>query len=133
MQNEQIDNNNEKKRRNKPTKAQRYKKERENIIKELLKLMKITCENDGILLCDLEKNDEIKEYIKSQVENIRIYFRCGTLNFFVKQHNQNVSEISLLKSIFKDENYEIVSKKKVLTIDDKKKHLTYFKFIKKNC
>lgn len=43
-------------------------------------------------------------------------YKCGTWNYFVKQHTkegEELSEICLLKSIFKNEKYELISKRTV--------------------
>ena len=42
-------------------------------------------------------------------------YKCGTWNYFVKQHTkegEEPSEIGLMKSIFKSEKFELVSKMK---------------------
>jgi len=126
------DISNEKKRRNKLTKAQQYKEERQKIVLELEKLMGLTENNRGILLYDLEHNEQLKEYLKEQIDNIKKYYKCGTWNYFVNQHTkegEQLSEISLLKAIFKDDRYEIISRKKIKTIDNIKKHMTNLIFL----
>lgn len=109
------DSSGEKRKRNKLTKAQQFKEERQKIVLELEKLMGLTESNRGILLYDLEHNEKLKEYLKEQVDNIKKYYKYGTRNYFVNQYTkegEQLSEISLLKAIFKDENYEIISKRK---------------------
>ncbi len=67
--NDNISNNNtseenkssEKRTRNRPSKREKYKVEREELIKELEKRMGLTEENRGVLLYDLEKNEELKD------------------------------------------------------------------------
>jgi hypothetical protein len=125
--------NNSKKTRNKPTKAQIYKEERTVIILELEKLMGLNVKNGGVLLHDLEHNIELRAYLKENVMNIKKYYKCGTWNYFVNQHTKEgeaLSEISLLRAIFKDENYEIISRKKIKLIDGIKKHMTNLIFLK---
>ena len=112
--------------------AQQYKEEREKLVLELEKLMGLTENNRGILLYDLEHNEQLKEYLKQQIVNIKKYYKCGTWNYFVNQHTkegEQLSEISLLKAIFMDDGYEIISRKKIKTIDNIKKHMTNFIFL----
>ena len=109
------DSSNEKRKRNKLTKAQQFKEERQNLVLELEKLMGLTESNRGILLYDLEHNEKLKDYLKEQIDNIKKYYKCGTWNYFVNQHTkegEQLSEISLLKAIFKDNSYEIISRRK---------------------
>jgi hypothetical protein len=129
------DSSKEKRKRNKLTKAQQFKEERQKLVLELEKLMGLTESNRGILLYDLEHNEKLKDYLKEQVENIKKYYKCGTWNYFVNQHTkegEQLSEISLLKAIFKDDSYEIISRKKIKTIGDTKKHMTNLIFLNLN-
>jgi hypothetical protein len=103
------------KKRKKLTKAQQYKEERQKLILELEKIMGLTDCNRGILLYNLEHNEKLKEYLKEQIANIKKFYKCGMWNYFVNQHTKEgdrISEISLLKAIFKDDGYEIISKRK---------------------
>ena len=52
----------EKRTRNRPSKAERFSEEREELLKELEKLMGLTEEVRGVLLYDLEHNEELKSY-----------------------------------------------------------------------
>ena len=111
-----INNNckREKRTRNRPSKAKRYTEEREELIKELEIKMGLTEEIRGVLLYDLEHNNELKEYLKEKIGEIKKLYKCGCWNFFVKQHTkegEEPSEICLLKSIFKDEKYKLISKR----------------------
>lgn len=125
--------NERKKTRNKPTKAQQFKEERKKIVLELENLIGLTENNRGILLHDLGKNEKLKEYLKEIVADVKKFYKCGTWNYFVNQHTkegEELSEICLLRSIFKDEKYEIISRKKIKTIDNCKKHMTNLIFFK---
>jgi len=127
-----LNSSNERKR-NKPTKALIYKEERKNIIDNLERLMQLNDTIRSVLLCDLEKNIELKKYLREQVQNVKKYYKCGTWNYFVNQHTkegEEISEISLLRAIFKDENYEIISRKKIKWVDGVKKHMTNLIFLK---
>ncbi len=70
------DNTNEnnkrvKRTRNRPSKAERFSEEREELIKELEKMMGLTEEVRGVLLYDLNRNEELKEYLKNKIPEIR--------------------------------------------------------------
>ena len=132
-ENNSNSSNNSKKTRNKPTKAQIYKEERRKIILELEKLIGLNEINRGVLLYNLEHNKQLKEYLKQNIPDIKKYYKCGTWNYFVNQHTkegEEISEISLLRAIFKDENYEIISRKKIKLMDGIKKHMTNLIFLK---
>ena len=133
-ENNSNSSNNSKKTRNKPTKAQIYKEERRKIILELEKLIGLNEINRGVLLYNLEHNKQLKEYLKQNIPDIKKYYKCGTWNYFVNQHTkegEELSEISLLKAIFKDENYEIISRrKKMPNKDGENKQQTLVFFLK---
>ena len=134
--NSETQNNNgkrEKRTRNRPSKAERFSEEREELIKELEKLMGLTEEVRGLLLYDLEHNEELKSYLKNKIPEIRKLYKCGTWNYFVKQHTkegEELSEICLLKSIFKNEKYELISKRTVAERCKEKKQYNIIYFLK---
>ncbi len=122
------DSSGEKRKRNKLTKAQQFKEERQKIVLELEKLMGLTESNRGILLYDLEHNEKLKEYLKEQVENIKKYYKCGTWNYFI-QKEENRDLIGLLKSILKNEKYKLINDKKYIEKNGNKKQYTYLHVI----
>lgn len=122
------DSSNEKRKRNKLTKAQQFKEERQKLVLELEKLMGLTESNRGILLYDLEHNEKLKDYLKEQVENIKKYYKCGTWNYFI-QKEENRDIIGLLKSILKNEKYKLLNDKKYIDKNGIKKQYTYLHFI----
>lgn len=122
-----------KRTRNRPSKAERYNGEREELIKELEKMMGLTEEVRGVLLYDLEHNEDLKEYLKNKIPEIRKLYKCGTWNYFVKQHTKEgeyPSEIGLLKSIFKSEKYKLISKRTVSERANEKKQYNAILFYK---
>ena len=123
--------NERKKTRNKPTKAQQFKEERQKIVMELENLIGLTENNRGVLLHDLGKNDKLKEYLREIVPLIRRYYKCGTWNYFI-QKEENRDIIGLLKSVFKTENFQLINKQKFLTIDGIKKQYTQIYIINDN-
>jgi len=118
-------------RKSRITKEELYNKERLILIKEIEKKVGLTDEKRGILIYDLERNEELKEYLKSKIEEIRKLYRCGTWNYFVRQHTKEGEEpsiICLLKSILKSEGYELITKRVIAERENKKKqyHMIYF-------
>ena len=123
----------EKRSRNRPNKAERFSEEREELIKELEKKMGLTEEVRGILLYDLNRNEELKEYLKNKIPEIRKLYKCGTWNYFVKQHTkegEEPSEIGLLKSIFKSEKYKLKPSRLVAERGGEKKQYNAILFYK---
>lgn len=132
---ENVNKNNKREKisRKRPSKAERYTEEREELIKELERKIGITEEVRGILLYDLEHNKELKEYLKEKIPEIKKLYKCGTWNYFVKQHTkeeEEPSEISLLKSIFKSEKYELISKMKYAEREGERKKYSHIYFLK---
>ena len=119
----------EKRRRNRPSKADRFIQEREELVKELEKMMGLTEENRGVLLYDLEHNEELKEYLKSKIPEIRKLYKCGCWNYFI-QKEENRDIIGLLKSIFKSEKYELISKRILAEREGEKKQYSGIYFFK---
>ncbi len=118
----------EKKRRNRPCKNERYESERKELIKELENLMGLTDERRGVLLYDLEHNEVLKEYLKSKVGEIKRMYKCSSWNYFKSDENKK-DLVGLLKSIFKSEKYEIISKKKIDIRGDVKKQYCNLYFL----
>ena len=128
--NNKSDNNkNEKKKRNRPCKRERYEKERKELMLELEKMMGLTDERRGILLYDLEHNEELKEYLKSKETEIKRMYKCGCWNYFIQKEGR--SEIGLLKSILKNEKYELSTRRRLTAREGIKKIYIEIYFIKK--
>ena len=124
------DNNKRQKRtRNRPCKNERFENERKELIKELERLMGLSEGVRGVLLYDLEHNEELKSYLIEKVPEIKRLYRYGSWNYF--KENDNKDEIGLLKSIFKDSKYLITNKKKVVERGGIKKQYNDLYFLKK--
>jgi hypothetical protein len=122
-----------KRTRNRPSKAERFSEEREKLIKELERMIGLTEEVRGVLLYDLKRNEELKEYLKNKIPDIRKLYKCGTWNYFVKQHTkegEEPSEIGLLKSIFKSEKYKLKPSRLVAERGGEKKQYSAILFYK---
>lgn len=129
-----IDNTDKeiKKTRNRPSKKERYVEERNKILEDIWKLMRMNEEN-SIFLYELERNEEAKEYIRKNEEEIKKYWKCGGYGYFsndIKKGKNN--EIGLIRAIYGDNDYNIMSKLKVNKFNDVKKQYTQLVFNKKN-
>jgi len=117
--------------RNKKTKAQTFQNERTLFIDELEKKMGLTETNRGVLLYELENNEELKKYLRDKIPEIQKLYKCGCWNYFIKLNsNSKVSELGLLKSIFKNEKYNLLNKKTITEIDGNKKACSMLFFFK---
>ncbi len=114
-------NENNKRCKKRSTKKEMYSNEREEIIKELNDIISIN-KNNEIVLYDLERNEKVKEYLKNNISNIQKYYKCGTWGYFSDDPKKGSgNEITLLRSIYKNDDYDILSKRIMNERDGKKK------------
>lgn len=126
-----IENNIKIKRtRNRLTKKEQFTAERQEIINKLNNIIGIDDVNNNIYLYDLENNIEIKQKIKDMVANISKYHKCGTWGYFLDKGRGGGNEIGLMRSVYKDNDYIITTKNKVITRDGKKINSTVYYFNK---
>jgi len=121
--------NNKRVKRNRPSKAKRFSEERKKLIKELERMMGLTEEVRGVLLYDLNRNEELKEYLKNKIPEIRKLYKCGCWNYFIQKEEKR-DIVGLLKSIFKSEKYELVSKMKYAERGGERKKYSHIYFLK---
>lgn len=131
-----LENENDKskliKKRNKLTKKQQFKNERDILIDNLNNVIGITKEKKCYFLCELEKNDNIKKYLTDNIEDIKKYYKVGKWGFFSNDMSKGKDNyIGLLRSLYLDSDYEIISKSKIATFDNIKKQYTMWDFRKK--
>ncbi len=120
------------KKRNKLTKKQQYSNEREIFINNLNNIIGIDEKNNCHFLCELEKNDEIKKYLIDNIEDIKKYYKIGKWGFFSGDVSKGKNNyIGLVRSLYLDSDYEIISKSKMATFNDIKKQYTMWDFRKK--
>lgn len=123
--NNDIEDVNKKKR---STKKEIYNLEREELIKELNRMIGID-ENNHIFLYELERNERIKEFLKNNINKIRRIHKIGYFSNEKKKGKDN--EIGLLRSLYLDNDYEILSKLKINNFDNVKKQYTQLIFFLK--
>lgn len=120
------------KRRNRPDKKTRYAKERELLIEKLNQLIGLNKENNSIFLYELERNINLKNEVEKLVPDIKKYFKYGHWGYFSnEQCRGSENYVSLIRAIYTDNNYEVVSKLKTNTFDNNKKKYTLLLFFKK--
>jgi hypothetical protein len=125
-------NDNGKRPKKRSTKKELYQKERIDIIKELNEIIGVNENNNGIYLYELEKNNKIKEYIKNNLKRIRKYHKTGTWGYFSNDLLKGKgNEIGLLRTLYIDNDYDVVSKLKMNNFDNIKKQYTMLMFYKK--
>jgi hypothetical protein len=111
----------------KKTKVDKFQKERVNFVNELEKIMGLTETKREVLLYDLENNNELKKYLKDKIADIQKFYNYYSWNYFKKK---DASDIGLLKSIFKNEKYNIMNKQVIKEINGIKKMYSVLYFIK---
>ena len=113
------------------TKKELYEKERNELIKELNEIIGINENNNSIFLYELEKNEKIKEYIKNNIKRIRKYHKTGTWGYFSNDLLKGKGkEIGLIRTLYIDNDYDILSKLKINNFDNIKKQYTQLIFYK---
>lgn len=123
-------NENNKRSKKRSTKKEKYYNEREEIIKELNEIIGIN-ENNQIYLYELEKNEKAKEYLNNNINKIRKYHKTGTWGYFSNNISKGKgNEIGLLRTLYLDNDYNILSKLKINNFDNKKKQYTLLIFFK---
>ena len=130
--NSENNNENGKRMKKRSTKKELYKEEREKLIKEMNNIIGINEDNNSIYLHELEINEKIREYIKENLKRIRQYHKTGTWGYFSNDPLKGKgNEIGLLRTLYIDNNYDIVSKMKMNNFDNIKKQYTLLMFYKK--
>jgi len=120
----------EKRTRIRPSKAERYSKEREEFVKELNILTGIN-EKNNIILYELNKNEKLKEKIRELVPLIKKYYKTCNWGYFSNDEKKGKgNEIGLLKTIYKNEGYKILTKRKLCEYEGIKKLQTELYFLK---
>lgn len=122
------DSSNERKRR---TKKELFKNERDEIIKNLNELLDLNNNKNSVFYYELENNENVKEYVRNNIENIRKYFKTGTWGYFSNDPLKGQgNEVGLIRTLYTDCDYDIISKRKVVKISGEKKQTTELYFVK---
>lgn len=126
-------NENGKRMKKRSTKKELYKKEREEIINELSEIIGLDEKNNSVFLYELERNEKINEYIQINLKRIRQYHKTGTWGYFSNDISKGMgNNIGLIRTLYTDNDYNILSKLKINNFDNIKKQYTLLLFCKKN-
>ena len=132
--NDDNPNNNgkrDKKTRNRPCKSEKFVEEREELIKILNNLIGFDDKKNHIILYELEHDEKIKEKIRELVPEIKKYYRTCSWGYFSKELKKGMgNEIGLLKALYKNEGYNILTKRKTCEYNGVKKLQTELYFVK---
>ena len=115
------------KKRNKPTKSEKYEEERKILIDEISNIIELE-KKEYILMSEIENNNTLKNKIKNELESIKKYYRCSTWGYFISERNEpNSGNItSLIKQLYENTGYKIFSKQKIVNGYNKKVTVYYF-------
>lgn len=121
-------------KRNKRTKKELYKEERERLITTLNGLMGMDEKNKRVYYVDIINNEELKKYLNENLKNIRIWYRSASWGYFsAHHHKREESDITtLIRPIYKNEDYEILSTSKTAIKNGIKKQYIELYFKKKD-
>jgi len=126
--------NNEKviSKRNRPDKKTKYANERKELIEKLNKLIGIDETKNSVYLYEMENNSNLKPEIEKLLPDIKKYYKYGHWGYFCTETNkEGENYISLIRAIYNDSGFDVVSKHKVNTFNDIKKQYTLMLFYKK--
>ena len=102
------------------------------MISKLNKLIGIDEKNNSVFLYELENNPVLKGEIESMLDDIKKYHKYGHWGYFSNDDKQGKGNvIGLMRAIYSDNDYEILSKMKTMTFDNIKKQYTQLLFYKK--
>ena len=100
---------------------------------ELNNIIGIDDKKNYVYLYDLENNPNINKFIENNVNNIKLYFKTGNWGYFSNEKLKGKNNsIGLIRTLYSDCNFEIISKLKVNTFNGVKKQYTQLVFNKKH-
>jgi hypothetical protein len=126
--------NNEKviRKRNRPDKKTKYANERKELIEKLNKLIGIDETKNSVYLYEMENNSNLKPEIEKLLPDIKKYYKYGNWGYFSNSESKgHDNHIALIRAIYNDSGFDVVSKHKVTTFNDIKKQYTVVAFYKK--
>jgi hypothetical protein len=118
------------KKRNKPSKEEHYKNEREDFLNELNNFLGLSDDNNTLLYTKIKQNKLLLEFINSNEDKIKKYFKYGKWGFY-QNYDDNTKDLgTLIKNIYKHEKYTIYTKRITLKENDTKINATQLIFYK---
>lgn len=118
------------KKRNKPSKEEHYKNERDDFLNELNNFLGLNDDNNTLLYNQIKQNKLLLEFINSNEDKIKKYFKYGKWGFY-QNYDDNTKDLgTLIKNIYKHEKYTIYTKRITLKENDTKINATQLIFYK---
>ena len=113
------------------TKTELYTDERQIILNKIFEILNINDSNNTFFLKDLDNDEKKQNQILELELDIRKFFVCGSWASFACP-NVKRKVLSMIKNIMKVMNYKMISKRKLIKVDntDKKHQETFYYFIK---
>jgi hypothetical protein len=105
------------KKNTRPLKKALYEEERLFVLNKLNNILGINDINNSFLLYELENNIEKQKQILELEKDVKKFFACSTWSFFNAKTKR--SYMSLLRSIYRNMNYDIAYKTIKIKVDDK--------------
>lgn len=125
-------NENNKRCKKRSTKKEKYREEREEIIKKLNLLLEINEKKNYVYLYDIENNENIKKNINKMSDEIKKYFKVGNWNYYIMKNNgENPLEIGLIRAVYRDEDIIMTKKEKIIERKGEKVRSIIYYLIKK--
>lgn len=119
-------------KRNRLDKKTKYAKERKELIEKLNNIIGINETKNSIYLYELENNSNQKPEIEKLLPDIKKYYKYGNWGYFSNAESKgHDNHIALIRAIYNDSDYDVISKYKTATFDNIKKTYTLFLFYKK--
>lgn len=109
-------------KKGRPTKINKYKKERDDILEKLNKILGISNTNNIFYICDLTE-DKQKE-ICDLKDKVKKYFEVSAYKIFSK--NVKREYLSLIKIIYIQNSIEFIHSKKKVERDGKKINTAFY-------
>jgi hypothetical protein len=111
-----------------PKKVDQYDNERKEIVCKLFNLLGINDINNMFSLHKIDNDDILQENILALEPEIKKYFLCSRWPCFRKDYVDR-KWLSMVKNIFKDMKYQIISSKKRETVNDIPKVVSVYHII----
>jgi len=115
-----------------PKREDIYKVERQEVLDKLNKILGITNDNNKFFLWDIDSNDDIKKSILELQTDVEKYFRCSGWNFFSKKIQEDRKYMSLIRSLYKEFNFELYPKTILITRNNQKIKSQQYAILKSN-
>ncbi len=110
--------------RNKPTKQEFFKKEQEDILNKINNIMGINESNNVLYLYDIENDSDKRQQVLALLDDIKKYFKASKWYYITSGELENY--FLLVKTIYKQMNYDIIGKPCNITRNEKKLKTTKY-------